>query len=58
MQVIAIDLELFQLALQFAQVDPQVKQGADEHVPGNAAEEVEVKCFHDWATSMLIWLAA
>jgi hypothetical protein len=45
-QVIAAELELFQFALQFGGVHAEVEQGGDEHVAGDAAENVEVKGFH------------
>lgn len=42
-------------------VDAKVDQRANEHIPAESAEDVEVKGFHedeDWAASALIWLAA
>jgi hypothetical protein len=45
-QVIAAELELFQFALQFGGVHAEVEQGGDEHVAGDAAENIEVKGFH------------
>ena len=46
MQVIAIELELLELALEFLEIDAQVQKGADEHITGNAADEVEIKGAH------------
>ena len=46
MQVIAVELELFQLAFQAARIHAQVQQRGDEHVARNAADKVEVKNFH------------
>jgi hypothetical protein len=47
-QVIAVELEFFQFALQFLRVHAEVKQGGDEHVTGDATEKVEIKNFHCW----------
>ena len=46
MQVIAIELELLEFILEFLKIDAQVQERADEHVPGNAADEVEIKGAH------------
>ena len=46
MEVIAIQLELFQLAFEFVRIHAQINQRADEHVSRDAAEDVEVKDFH------------
>ena len=45
-KMIAVELQLLQLALQLARVRAQVNQRADEHVAADAAENVEIKCFH------------
>ncbi len=45
-QVIAAKVQLLQLLLQLAGLDPQVNQGGDEHVAADAAEQVEVKGLH------------
>jgi len=57
-QVIAVKLELLEFALQFFGVHTEIKQRGDEHVAGDAAENVEIKDFHFCETSELIWLAA
>ena len=58
-QMVAVQLELLQLALQLGCVHAQVKQRANEHVTGDAAKYIEIECFHlDSATRALIWLAA
>ena len=54
----AVELELLQFALQFFGVYAEVNQGGDEHIAGDAAEDVEVKGFHFEEPSALIWLAA
>ena len=46
MQVIAIKVELLKFALEFLEIDAQVQEGADKHVTGNAADEVEIKGTH------------
>jgi hypothetical protein len=58
MQMIFMQPKLLQLVLQGFEGDTQVEHSADEHVAANAAENIEVKCFHDRATKALIWLAA
>ena len=45
-EVIAVQLEFFQLPFEFGGVHPQVKECGDEHIAGDAAENVEVKGFH------------
>jgi hypothetical protein len=45
-EVITVELELFQLAFEFAGVHAKIKQRGDEHVAGDAAEKVEIKDFH------------
>src|SRR5262249_3956661 len=45
-EVIAVEFELFQFAFQFARVHAEVEQRGDEHVAGNAADEVEVERLH------------
>ena len=47
MQVIAVELELGQLAFKFSGIHAQVEQGGDKHVAGDAAEEVEIEGFHE-----------
>ena len=56
-QVITVELQFLQLALQPAGIRAEVNQRADEHVAADAAENVEIKCFH-FSTNALIWLAA
>ncbi len=57
-EVPAIELELVQLAFELARIHTEIQQRGDEHVAGNAAEQVEVKSLHASARSALIWLAA
>jgi hypothetical protein len=45
-QVVAIEFEFLQLVFEFARVHAEIEQGGDEHVAGDAAENVEVKGFH------------
>jgi hypothetical protein len=56
-QMIAVQFEFFQLAFQLVRVHAEVEQRGDEHVAGDAAENIEVKNFH-FSNSALIWLAA
>jgi len=46
MQVIAVELELLQLVRELVGVHAEVDERGDEHVAGDAAEDVEVKGFH------------
>jgi hypothetical protein len=46
-EVIAIQTELRQLAFELFDVKAQVQHRADEHVTADAAEDIEVKSFHD-----------
>jgi len=57
-QVVSVQLQLLQLTFQFPGVHAEVEQRGDEHVTGDAAEDVEVKNFHDCETSALICDAA
>ena len=45
-QMIAVELELFQLALQPARIHAQIQQRGDEHVAGDAADQVEIQSLH------------
>jgi len=56
-EMIAVELEFFQLAFEPARVHAQVQQRGDEHVAGNAADEIEIEDIHFYAKA-LIWLAA
>jgi hypothetical protein len=57
MQVVAGEFQFGQFPFQFRRVHAQINQGRQKHVAADAAEEVEVKCFHA-VTRRLIWLAA
>ena len=51
-EVIAVELQLFQLAFQLARVNAQTYQRADEHITTDAAKNVEVKKLHFiWGTT-------
>ena len=59
MKVITVEIQFLQFAGQMRKIKPDVQQRAHEHVPADAAEKVEIKCFHKLsAQSELIWLAA
>src|SRR5664280_2205825 len=45
-EVIAVELELFQFAFELARIHAEVDQRGDEHVASDAAEDVEIKDFH------------
>ena len=57
-EVISLEPELSQFALEGAHIQAQVNHRAQEHVAADAAEDVQVKSFHAFAASALIWLAA
>jgi hypothetical protein len=57
-EVIAVEPELAQFALESAHIQAQVDHRAQEHVAADAAEDIQVKSFHALAASALIWLAA
>jgi hypothetical protein len=45
-EMVAVELEFAEFAVEAARVDTEVDQGADEHVAGDAAEDVKVESFH------------
>ena len=45
-EVVAVEFQLLQLALQLAAIRAEVNQRADEHVAADAAENIEIKRFH------------
>jgi hypothetical protein len=45
-EMVAVKLELLQLAFELGGIHAEIQQRADEHVTGDAAENVEVKRFH------------
>jgi hypothetical protein len=57
-EMVAVQLEFFQLAFELVRVQAKVEKRAEEHVTRDAAEKVEVKDFHDLEMRALIWLAA
>src|SRR6266568_6799893 len=48
MQVIALQPQLFQLLFQPIGCDTQVEQRPDKHIAADAAEDVQIQCFHGW----------
>ena len=51
MQVITVELEFLQLAFEFVRIHAKVEQRGNEHVTGDAAENIEVKRFHGECSS-------
>ena len=41
-QMVTIELQLFQFVLQFVRINTEVEQRADKHVAADAAEDVEI----------------
>jgi hypothetical protein len=60
MQMVAVELEGLEFALEVAEFHTEVEQGAEEHIAANAAEGIKVKRSHSSspAAKALIWLAA
>src|SRR6266567_6740538 len=48
MQVIAFQPQLLQLLFQPIGFYTQVEQRADKHIAADAAEDVQIQCFHGW----------
>src|SRR5262245_59746740 len=46
-EMVAIQTELRQLAFELFEVNAQVQHRPDEHVTADAAEDIEIKSFHD-----------
>ena len=57
-KVIAVELELLQFTLELVRIHAEINQCGDEHVAGNAADEVEIERFHLCEASALICEAA
>src|SRR6266566_4832812 len=53
MQVIAFQPQLFQLLFQPIGCDTQVEQRPDKHIAADAAEGVQIQCFHGWLCNNL-----
>ena len=45
-QMIAFELELFQLPLQFLGINTQIQERADEHIAADAAENIQIQGLH------------
>jgi hypothetical protein len=41
-QMVAVEIQLFQFVLQFVRINTEVEQRADKHVAADAAEDVEI----------------
>ena len=46
MEVAAVQSQLAQFGFQGVEINSEIKERANEHVAADAAEEVEVECFH------------
>jgi hypothetical protein len=60
MEMVAVEFERQQSALEIAETHPQVEQRSDKHIAADPAERIKVKRFHSSspAARALIWLAA
>lgn len=45
-QVITVQLQLLQFALELAEINAQIQHRADKHIAANAAEDVEIESLH------------
>ena len=45
-KVVTVQMQLFEFVLQSMKIDAEIEHRADEHVAADAAENIEVKCFH------------
>ena len=41
-QMVAVEIQLFQFVLQFVRIDTEIEQRADKHVAADAAEDVQI----------------
>src|ERR1051326_48818 len=61
-QMVPVQFQLLQFPFQFVWIDPEINERADEHVAADAAENIQVQCFHLFplcaCANSLIWLAA
>src|SRR5262249_47103126 len=47
LQLVALDRKLAKLRLQISEVQAEIEQSPDRHVPRDAGEAVEIKCPHN-----------
>ena len=45
-EVVAIQAQFLKLAFEDLEIDPQVEEGTDQHIPAESAEDIEVKMAH------------
>jgi hypothetical protein len=57
-KVIPLQAQFLQLHIKRAGVYAKIEHRANKHVAADAAKNIQVKSFHWFATSALIWLAA
>jgi hypothetical protein len=46
-QVIPVEMELFEFVLELVKINTKIQHRADKHITANAAEDVEVEGFHE-----------
>src|SRR5208282_3071771 len=46
MEVVAVQVHLFQFGFEMGKIEADVEERADEHVAADAAEKIEIECFH------------
>ena len=60
-QMVTVEAQFFQFAVELRKIHAQINQRADKHIAAHAAENIEIQGFHviyGLAASALIWLAA
>ena len=60
MKMVIVQVQLPKFMFELVEIDPQINESAEKHVPTDAAKNVEVDGFHGSspAANALIWLAA
>jgi hypothetical protein len=46
MQVITVKMKLFEFVLELVEINAEVEHRANEHIAADAAEDVQIYCFH------------
>src|SRR5258707_1925509 len=60
MKMVIVQAQLPKFMFELVEIDPQINEGAEKHVPTDAAKNVEADGFHrrSPAANALIWLTA
>ncbi len=52
-QVITLEMKFSQFMFQLMKIEAEIDHGAEKHIAAHAAENVEVKSFHELAGSSI-----